>query len=89
MSKANKFRLAGIHDPHRRGEIKRSLIQAQMLGEIKPKSNKEDRNNKADWYKAQVAERSNARDCKSWRPGVQIPPCAPRLGLHFAVSKSG
>lgn len=48
MSKANKFRLAGILDPHRRGEIKRSLIQAQMLSEIKPKSSKEDRSNKTD-----------------------------------------
>jgi hypothetical protein len=43
MSKANKFRLASILDPHRRGEVKRGLIQAQLLSEIKVKSLKEDR----------------------------------------------
>ncbi len=43
MSKANKFRIASILDPHVRGEVKRGLIQAQLLSEIKVKSIKEDR----------------------------------------------
>lgn len=48
MSKANKMRLASILDPHRRGEVKRSLIQAQLLSEVKVKSLKEDRKKQDD-----------------------------------------
>ena len=32
-------------------------------------------------FYATVAERSNATDCKSVKPGVRIPPVAPSLGL--------
>ncbi len=48
MSKANKFRLARILDPHKRGEVKRSLIQAQLMSEIKVKSAKEERKRNED-----------------------------------------
>ncbi len=40
MSKANKFVLANIIDPHRRGEIKRGLIDAQLSSEVKVKPEK-------------------------------------------------
>jgi hypothetical protein len=40
MSKANKFVLANIIDPHRRGEIKRGLIDAQLSSEIRVKPEK-------------------------------------------------
>jgi hypothetical protein len=43
MTKANKYTVAKILDPHRRGEIKRGLIDAQLASEIRVKSNKEDR----------------------------------------------
>lgn len=48
MSKANKFRLASIRDQHLRGEIKRSLIEAQLIGEIKIKHTKEDQKNQME-----------------------------------------
>ena len=41
----------------------------------------------AKHYHAQVAERSNARDCKSWKPGVQIPPCAPYVKYSMENEK--
>ena len=43
MTKANKTVLSHILDPHKRGAIKRDLIQAQLMSEIKVKSSKEDR----------------------------------------------
>jgi len=45
MTKANKYTVAKIRDPHLRGEIKRGLIDAQLSSEIKvkPGRDKEDR----------------------------------------------
>ena len=40
MSKATKVRLAQFIDPHLRGEMKRSWIQAELESAIKPKSEK-------------------------------------------------
>jgi hypothetical protein len=42
MTKANKTVLAHILDPHRRGEIKRGLIDAQLSSEarVKPERSK-------------------------------------------------
>lgn len=40
MTKANKTILANIVDPHRRGEVKRGLIDAQLSSESKVKSEK-------------------------------------------------
>lgn len=48
MSKANKFRLANVQDAHKRGELKRSLIEAQLISEIKVKATKEDRKNQSE-----------------------------------------
>lgn len=40
MSKPHKMMLANIRDPHLRGEIKRSIIQADLENLIKPKTDK-------------------------------------------------
>ena len=43
MSKATKFRLSRFKDPHLRGEMKRSWIQAELEAAIKPKVDKSNR----------------------------------------------
>ena len=43
MTKATKFRLGRYTDPHLRGEMKRSWIQAELEAAIKPKSDKKNR----------------------------------------------
>ncbi len=48
LSKPAKARLARILDPHHRGAIKRSLIQAEMESAMKPKSDKSDRGQRQD-----------------------------------------
>ena len=40
MSKAGKIYLAQIVDPHKRGEIKRTIIQAELSAMIVPKREK-------------------------------------------------
>lgn len=40
MKKYLKYAFAGEHDPHRRGELKRAMIQAQLASEIRPKEKK-------------------------------------------------
>lgn len=40
MTKATKFRLGRYKDPHLRGEMKRSWIQAELESLIKPKADK-------------------------------------------------
>ena len=44
MSKRNKTILAGILDPHLRGEIKRGMIQADLYAQLQPKREKKPRN---------------------------------------------
>lgn len=40
MTKATKFRLGRYKNPHLRGEMKRSWIQAELESLIKPKADK-------------------------------------------------
>lgn len=40
MRKDMKFMFHFEHDPHRRGMLKRQVIQAQLASEIKPKEKK-------------------------------------------------
>lgn len=44
MSGQNKRFLATILDPHKRGEIKRSMIQADLYAQLQPKREKKPRN---------------------------------------------
>lgn len=44
MSKATKFMLTRYKDPHIRGMMKRSWIQAELEASIKPKSDRSSRN---------------------------------------------
>ena len=48
MTKANKYVIGKIFDKHLRGSIKRDLIKAQLLSEVKVRSNKDDRNKNVD-----------------------------------------
>lgn len=48
LSKMSKRVLSFILDSHKRGAIKRSLIEAQMQYEIKPKASKEDKSKESD-----------------------------------------
>lgn len=48
MTKATKFRLCRYKDPHVRGQMKRSWIQAELEAAIKPKSDKSNRNQSDD-----------------------------------------
>jgi hypothetical protein len=46
MRKHLKWTFAGIHDAHQRGAIKRSMIDAQLASEIRPREKRsKDRNN--------------------------------------------
>ena len=40
MNKHIKYTFAGIHDKHLRGAIKRSMIDAQLASEIRPREKK-------------------------------------------------
>jgi hypothetical protein len=40
MSKSTKTMLANILDPHKRGEHKRSMIQAELAAAVQPKREK-------------------------------------------------
>lgn len=48
MSKATKFLLCRYKDPHVRGQMKRSWIQAELEAAIKPKSDKSHRSQNED-----------------------------------------
>lgn len=44
LSKSTKASLATIIDPHKRGQWKRAMIDAQLCSEVVPKTEKRDRN---------------------------------------------
>lgn len=48
MKKQQKFLLGKYNDPHLRGQIKRSMIQADLEALIKPKSDKNRNNNQSE-----------------------------------------
>jgi len=48
MSKQTKVMLANIIDPHKRGEHKRAMIQAELAAAIQPKQEKGKRESTAE-----------------------------------------